>query len=427
MKQKTITLVFIVLLAAILSLRVAIAGEQSEVPADAFPLVKGDVGQPGTEPGQWLDRYSPFEDWADPNRPKPSAAWQQQLLALAAVVRQSPALSDLRGYYPQVRLRASDDQPVDQGSLHIAIWWPHAVVAEPGIADPAKRYLVKPETMLNGPAGFDIYINRLPESGNGKTDAFTSMNWMQDAQGKFFPLPRAERSIAGFPVYGGFLFVTAPSKTSLFRPVSQERAMHALIAGMQAQVQTQSDTQGMVSEQLAYFNSPEMKKLRQQAIDEAAAREKDPARSAAARAKAERDDQEQERQLREMASRQVSQNPVVRQVNQGIAELQARLAAMNASERQAPAYMLNTPEKNPPMGIDLVSTGEQGAVALMEYNPDFFDSSQPHTMQLVTVPVLSYADLQDRDMTVSQMEVQERVPIAIAEQTDWHKVAALLK
>ena len=426
MKQKTMALVFIGLLAAMLSLRPALAGEQPAVPADAFPLVKGDVGQPEAEPGQWLDRYNPFDDRADPNRPKPSAAWQQQLLALAAVVRQSPALSDLRGYYPELRLRETDAQPVAQASLYIALWWPHAVAKEPD-ADPSKRFKIKPESMFNGPGGFNLYINQLPESGNGKTDAFTSMDWMNDEQGRFFPLPTAERSIAGFPVYGGYLFVTAPGKAPLFQPVNQERALRALIDAMQAQVQNQDDTQGMVNDQLAYFNSPEMKQIRQQVIEEAAAREKDPARAAAARAKAERDDREQERQIREMASRQMSDNPVVRQAQDNITALQARLASMSDQELQSPAYMLNAPEKNAPFGIDLVNANNRDAVALVGYNPDFFDRNLPQTMQLIYVPVLSYADLQDRGMTVAQMEVQERVPIAIAEKTDWRKAAALMR
>lgn len=398
------------LFAALLSAHVALAVEPSDSSASAYPLVKGEVGIPDRDSGRWLDDLDPFRTQLEESE----SAWEAPLRALAGVIRQSQPLAVLRGYYPKTNLFVrSDEQPVPQVELEFEFYWE----GEDAEADSGS---------LQHGESLSLRINRLPEALHGDLSAFNSPEWMNDEQGRFFPLPRPERTIDGFPVYGGQLLVTT-GKRVLMLPVSRERALKAMLRAMQGELQNVDDTQGMYNQELIKFNSPEMKKSRQQTIDQVASYEPTPEKAAAARARMEEVYRVQEQQLREAAERQWSDNPAIREVQANVAALQARIDAMSPAERQAPAYVSREPEKNLPLGVDIVAAGMEGALALMAFNPEFFDTKQPQAIQLVTTEVETLQSLQEAGRSVQELSPQERLPLAIVEQADWRRIAGLMK
>ncbi|KAA3626095.1 MAG: hypothetical protein DWQ09_17860 [Proteobacteria bacterium] len=389
-----------------------------------FPLIKGSPAEPGADKGAWLDSEESAQ--LEELLPEVRNAWEPSLRQLAKLIRQSPALADLGGYFPKLRVNVTaPDESLHTGNLYVQIWWPYAIETIPGSgAGPQLR--IKGQYALNGPGGFSLDINRLPAGGNGSTQGLQRSEWYRDESGEFFMLPPAEREIAGFPVLAGYLWVTAPGKAPLFIPVSQERALQAAIAAASVQIQQASEGNSAAQEMLATYNSPEMKEMRRQAIEAAGASESDPKRAAAARAKAERDDHEQERQIREMAGQSADENPISLAVRRAVAEMETRLGAMTPAQRNAPAATRIVPEAF--LQEEIVTAGTSGATPLMAYNPAFFDPKlAPSAMQLLVMGIGSAADWEDRDVPPQQQPVQIRVPIAIVEQTDWRQVAKLLK
>lgn len=181
-------------LAALLSAHAAFADDHSGGAADTYPLVKGEVGIPGRDSGRWLDDLDPFRTQIEESE----SAWEAPLRALAGVIRQSPPLAVLRGYYPKTNLYVRGDaQPVPQVELEFEFYWE----GEDAAADSGS---------LQHGESLSLRINRLPEALHGDLSAFNSLPWMNDEHGSFFPLPKVERTIAGFPVYGGQLLVPPP-------------------------------------------------------------------------------------------------------------------------------------------------------------------------------------------------------------------------
>ena len=384
-----------------------------------YPLIKGSPADPGAPQGTWIGWDEMF---GGPERRPVDDSWKPVLLALARIVRESPALKDLGGFYPQMFASADTSaQPVASGELRLDPWWPRAVEPDPRAKPGEKRFRVKPNWVMNGPGGFSLYINWLPNGPHGRADGLDKAKWMRDAEGEFFLLPPSKRQIDGFPVIAGYLFVTGAGKAPLFVPVSQERAYNAAIRWAQGMIKEAGATQDTNNEVLANFNSPQMKKLRRQVIEEAAARYKDPAKSAAARAKAEADDREQERQIREIAGRQAASSPVTKAAKDTIAKLEAKLGALSAAERRAPAYVKLA--RGAFFDREFVAAGAPEAVPLMQYNKRFFDAAQRNAPQLLVMSVDSREDFPEP----AKQDLVKRVEMAITEQTDWRKAARLLK
>lgn len=384
-----------------------------------YPLIKGSPADPGAPQGAWIGWDEMF---GDPDRRPVDDSWKPVLLALATIVRESPALKDLGGFYPQMFASAdSSAQPVATGELRLDPWWPKAVEPDPRAKPGEKRFRVKPNYVMNGPGGFSLYINRLPDGPHGRADGLDKFEWTRDAEGEFFLLPPSKREIAGFPVIAGYLFVTAAGKPPLFVPVSQERAYRAAIEWARKQVGEAGAAQDANNEVLANFNSPEMKKIRRQVIEEAAAKYKDPAKAAAARSKAEADDREQERQIRRIAGRQASSSPLAKAAQETIARLEAKLGALSAAERRAPAYVKLV--RGAFFDREFVAAGAAGSVPLMQYNKRYFDAGQRDAPQLLVMSADSREDFPQPE----KQGLVKRVEIAITEQTDWRKAAALLK
>ena len=384
-----------------------------------YPLIKGSPADPGAPQGVWIGWDEMF---GGPDRGAVDDGWKPALLALARIVRESPALKDLGGFYPQIVASADTSaQPVASAELRLDPWGPNAVESDPRARPGEKRFRVKPDDAMNGPGGFSLYINWLPNGPHGRADGLDKGEWMRDVEGEFFLLPPSKRQIDGFPVIAGYLFVTAAGKPPLFVPVSQERAYKAAIRWAQGMIKEAGVTQDANNEVLANFNSPEMKKIRRQVIEEAAAKYKDPARSAAARAKAETDDREQARQIREIAGRQAASSPTTKAARQTIASLEAKVGALSAAERRAPAYVKLVPGAF--FDREFVAADAPGAVPLMQYNKRYFDPGQRNSPQLLVMSVDSREDFPEP----AKQDLVKRVEIAITEQTDWRKAARLLK
>ena len=384
-----------------------------------YPLIKGSPAKRGAPQGAWIGWDEMF---GGPDRRPVDDSWKPVLLALARIVRESPALKDLGGFYPQMFASADTSaQPVASGELRLDPWWPHAVEPDPRAKPGEKRFRVKPNFVMNGPGGFSLYINWLPSGPHGRADGLDKAEWMRDAEGEFFLLPPSKRQIAGFPVIAGYLFVTAAGKPPLFVAVSQERAYRAAIDWARKQVGEAGAAQDANNEVLANFNSPEMKKIRRQVIEEAAAKYKDPAKAAAARRKAEADDREQERQLREIAGRRASSSPAAKAAQETIVRLEAKLGSMSGAERRAPAYVKLVPGAF--FDREFVAAGAPEAVPLMQYNKRYFDAGQHDAPQLLVIDADSREDFPQPE----KQDLVKRVEIAITEQTDWRKAAALLK
>ncbi len=379
-----------------------------------FPLIKGSPAEPGAPPGAWLESRIHLDHLAA----GPRAAWKTTLDGVAAAIRESPALADLGGFYP--RLVSGVDSKgggLDVGTLSVQVW-PLESIDAPTLS-------VKQDWRDYGPGGFSLYFNRFPAGGSGATEGLRRPGWQAPGSGDFFRLPPAEREIAGFPVLAGYLFVTAPGKPPLFLPVSREEALKAAIAGAEAQSEIAGEGSEMARELLENFNSPEMRELRRMAIEEAAAAESDPKRAAEARARAERDDREQERQLLAMAGVSPDQAPLTLAAREAAAMLRAELDRLDAAQRAAPAFIRTAPDSF--LGDEIVGSEAGGAVPLMRFNPAFFDKSQPAALQLVWMSIGSRIDWENSKISPMQANLAERIAMAIVEQTDWRRVAALMR
>ena len=290
----------------------------------------------------------------------------------------------MREYYPWLSYGVDENfKPLPRAQISMILWSSDWV--EPAPATPDKIKL-KQGAWGFSPAGIDVWINWFPTSASGASDDLKSWDWYKDSQGEFFRLAKPDRLIDGFPVHGGWLFVTAKNKPPLFVPVSQARALNAYMAQAQRlMAQAGAGNEGL-SEALATYNSAEMKAIRKEAIEQAGANEKDPKKAAEKRAKAERDDAEQERQLREGALASASSNPIYAAAKKAHDQWAQRLKGMSEAERNAPAHMRVDPDAL--LLEDLVAQSDPAAVALMQYNPEYVNKKLgPEIPQLLVLPI----------------------------------------
>lgn len=401
-------------------------GDAGSVPHDldsaVFPFIRGRVDDANARDGAWINWSSRLDPL--PQNLRGKEAWVPLFEQISGFLRQSPALTSLREYYPWLAYGVdSTVVPLPAANVSMMLWSADWVEPDPGHPD---GFRLKPGAWGATPGGFDLYVNLFPLRVHGASDELTPADWYTDEQGPFFRLRQPERTIDGFPVHGGWLLVTAKAKPPLFLPVSQERALQAFMAEAQRQMSQVGSGQEGFSEGLALYNSTEMKALRRQMIDQAGAGEADPVKAAAARAKAERDDVEQERQLREGADATLSMNPAFASVRQAHDQWAHRLEKLSAAERHAPAY--TRLDVDAYLQEDLTTEGEPGAIALMQYNPAYVDRNlSPHVPQILVLPIGSVRDAGRSAESLARMPVRERVPIAIVERTPWSQIQPLLR
>ncbi|MBP7775636.1 MAG: hypothetical protein KA371_00730 [Acidobacteria bacterium] len=397
------------------------AGPGSPV-TGTFPFIRGPVDDESARDGAWLNWETKLTPW--PSKLRGKEAWRPLFEALSDFIRQSPALTTMREYYPWLSYGVDADvAPLPRAQISLVLWPSRWVEPAPGTLDGIR---LKSGAGGFTPAGLDLWINWFPTSASGSSDDLASPEWYRDADGAFFRLSRPDRLIDGFPVHGGWLFVTAKDKPPLFTPVSQERLLRAYIAAAE-RLMTQVDTVNAdLAEALAEFNSADMKALRRQAIEQAAAGETDPARAAALRARAARDDAEQERQLRDGAGATASSNPASAAARAARDRWAQRLEAMSEAERRRAAHARDDPETL--LLEDLATPTDPAAVAVMQYNPAFVNTALGrHVPQLLVLPIGSSHDAQRRPEVLARLPVLERVPIAVVEQSRWSELQRLLR
>jgi len=364
------------------------------------------------EPGAWIA----WESSCDVTGPL-LATWEKQLKAIAALVRACPVFRDIRGYYPW--LVGCVDRPgggIGQygGTVHFLIWPPATVERTP-----AGEPRIKKEWKYNHPGGISLVL-RVNAYGDM---AFSWHHW-EDKEGRFYELPETSREFAGFPVIGGFLFISLPSKPPLFTPIAQERAQRWIIDNLRRQADADASILASARRLYEDFVSPAGQARRAKTIEEAAASQKKPENQELERRQAIAIDQRRERDLKAAAS-PTPDSPAARTLER-LAQLESRLASMSPEERRQPAWYKPRPEGVRRLDYgDIVEAGNPGARPLVVPNPVFFDKSLPKTaMQLVSIPAAGYVESEfKKGDTVPTV----RVPMAVLEQMDWRAVAAMMK
>ena len=364
------------------------------------------------EPGAWIA----WESSCDVTGPL-LATWEKQLKAIAALVRACPVFRDIRGYYPW--LVGCVDRPgggIGQygGTVHFLIW-PPATVERTPTGEPR----IKKEWKYNHPGGISLML-RVNAYGDM---AFSWHHW-EDKEGRFYELPETSREFAGFPVIGGFLFISLPSKPPLFTPIAQERAQRWIIDNLRRQADADVSMLASARRQYEDYISPAGQARRAKTIEEAAASQKKPENQEIERRHALAIDQRREQDLKAAATPKPG-SPGARTIER-LTQLESRLASMSPEERRQPAWYKPHPEGVRRLDYgDIVEAGSPGARPLVVPNPDFYDKSLAKTaMQLVSIPGAGYVESEfKKGDTVPTV----RVPMAVLEQMDWRAVAAMLK
>ena len=253
--------------------------------------------------------------------------------------------------------------------------------------------------------------------------AFSWHHW-EDKDGRFYELPETDREIAGFPVIGGFLFISLPGKPPLFAPITQERAQRWIIDNMRRQADADADILASARRRYEDFISPAGLARRAKEIEEAAASQKKPENQELARRQALAIDRRREQDLKAAATPKPG-SPEARTLER-LAQLESRLASLSPAERGRPAWYKPHPEGVRRLDYgDIVEAGSPGARPLVVPNPDFFDKSLPQTaMQLVSVPEAGYVESEFKKGGTTPTV---KVPMAVLEQMDWRAVAAMMK
>lgn len=310
------------------------------------------------------------------------ATFDRNLQAVVTRLREAPVLREahrIRLWTPSGSLLADGaaggavpmaKRPV-RGSVMIGPW-----VAEWTTRDAKGQLRAAGET-----SHFQLNVNVIPTAPEA--------DWMEDADGVFFPLYRPASPIAGTQAVAGrqsALLVTRPGRPDPYVPVSRARVI-------QAQIATYRDADRMVEASLraakadlAAYGTPEQtaereRRIRQEAdgfirmnrMTEEAALERARARELG-----------RQRAL-ETAANPPPTDPVFTLVRARDA-LRAQLEGMSTSDRNAPAWV-SAASRWLPQVLSFVAPNTPGAVPLVQVNPAFFDPALPRTsIQILMLP-----------------------------------------
>jgi hypothetical protein len=337
-------------------------------------------------------------------------SWERQLREIEALIKANPVFNDLRGYYPELLLKAAP--PVSGrgpwlGYVAFEAWWPKAIEKTPG-GTPK----IKSNWEFNRPPGLWIGINTPRD--------LSHWTWWEDKAGRFYLLPEARREIAGFPVVGDRMFIIAPGKPPLFDPLPLERALRWVIADLNRQAK--ADEGGMAAARRSYeqFLSPAGQEKRKREIEAAAASQKKPENQAMERRHAEAIDRRREQDLEKAATPKPGSPQA--QTADRLAALEAWLAGLSAAEKTTPAWLKTEPKVRGAAG-EIVPPDTPGARPLVVLSA-FLDPKLPaDALQLVTVVLDPFED----QVKAGSTAPQARIPLAVAEETDWRAVRKLLR
>lgn len=342
-------------------------------------------------------------------------AWDQQLRALLEAMQATPVLAQPLGFSPATSASIGGlwDGPVAPrgrapvfGMLMLGAWLPEQIERGP---DGRRRTDGETSHLLVG-------VNSLPRG--------VSADWMTDDDGEFFAIPPLASPFPGTMLVNGTLIVTRPGKPAPYVPVTQERALRALIAHFGSAEARVEMALAQKRQELADYLSPANEPRRRAEIeaetrgfmtrnrqDEATARQRAEAieRAYIARLRAEADPP--------------ADSPLFIEVRRA-RRAREELAAMSEAQRTAPAWVSAAVQEIASFDAELRATNAPGAAPVMAFNPAFFDPALPRTaMQVLVISDIATRTRNAHRDASDQRVTPARVNLLVLQQSDWFALA----
>ncbi len=384
-------------------------------------------GVPGKPGGEWL-AYRPATLTSDQMQrcgitPAVQAQWRKTVDEVAAVVAASPALAGLAGHVPEMASQVDLVSPPGgtdcrkwalSASIVLWPWMNKHVEPDPAARPGGPKFRLKGQWVNNTFGGFWVWINAIPK--------FEGDPWEKDARGVFFEQPERLRDVAGFPAYGDHVYIAGASNPPLFLPVSHERVIQAYLVRARQDALIPGSTLESRKKQYENFMSPASQEKRRKEIEAAAASQKNPANSEQERRHAIAIDKRREDDYRKAANPSPDDRlfePVKR-----LKAAEALLSGMTEADRTAQAW--RTAPQGEQMMLNLARPRAQGARPVVEVNPAYLDFSAPRAT-LRNLMLWVKEGMLTRELGRSDLDTMIRVDRAVVLQTDWTRVAQMMK
>lgn len=351
------------------------------------------------------------------------AQWRKTVDEVASVVATSPALAGLTGHVPEMASHVDFVSPPGGTdckkyalSADVVLWpWMNKhVEPDPAARPGGPKFRLKGYWVNNTIGALWVWINALPK--------FKGDPWEKDARGVFFEQPELLREVAGFPMYEEHIFIAGPSSPPLLLPVSQERMINAYLVRARQDAPISASTLESNKKQYEDFMSPASQEKRRKEIEAAAASQKNPANSEQARRQAVAIDKRREDDYRKAAN-PPPDGPIFEPVKR-LKQAEALLAGMTEAERKAQAW--RTSPQGEQMLLNLARPHAEGARPVVEVNPAYFDFSAPRGA-LRTALIWVKDGIMSRKLGTSDLDVMTTVDRAVVLQTDWNRLAQMMK
>ena len=397
------------------------------VPADEalWPWVK-DLDQPPSPPagvaGRWLPWDNQYKRLASQFShggitKAQGEAWDRQMLAIGAFLKQAPLLQQPAGFYPHmygfitvVKAGSWNDRPKQAplaGGVSALHWPPRDIQVgaggEPRLK-PGSEILEAFTLELNfvyPPAGFD---------------------WMKDGQGEFGPL-RKQGEYGGFPIYDNALHLTRDGRLP-YRPVSQERVLRAFLARFKDEPKNVEQRIAAARKSYEAYMAParvaERKAKIDEEVDRLRATARQPSEADQRRHSLEARQKSNEEGMRLAANPDLERDPKYATLR-AVRAAEAQLASMSEAEHRRPAWQGRNAASNE---AGLVPEGTPGSSPLISFDPDFFDAGAPrHEIRIALVRKLHTTAYNAHRRAPTEVNVAARANLLLLQQTDWRQFA----
>lgn len=348
--------------------------------------------------------------------PAQGQAWDQQLQAIVAFLKQAPVLAQPAGFFPEATgfITAANAGPFGErpkqaplaGGITVRPWLPVDVVFGAD-GTPLKS---KGERV-----GFRLELNFVyPPSGP---------SWMRDAQGEFGPLVK-QGEYAGFPLIGNALVITRDGRLP-FAPVSQERALRAFVEANKDEERNVEQRTAQARKAYADYMSPAKVAERQAKIEaeveQVRATQRQPYYADQRRRSLEARQRSNEDALRADAEPDIERDNRFATLR-ALRAAKAQLAAMSEAERKRPAWVKG---QGSATDSGLAPEGTPGAAALVAFDPTFFDARAPrHAIRIALVRELHNVAYVAHRGAPATANLDARVGLLLQQQIDWRAFAA---
>ena len=384
-------------------------------------------GVPGKPGGEWLPYRAATLTSEYMQRcavsPAVLAQWRKTVDEVVAIVATSPALTGLAGHVPEIVSHVDAASPPGgtdcrkyalAASVVLWPWMDKHVEPDPAARPGGPNFRLKGYWVNNTFGALWVWLNAIPK--------FAGDPWEKDDRGVFFEQPERLREVAGFPMYEDHIFIAGPSSPPLFLPVSQERMIQAYLVRARSDAPISTSTLESRKKQYETFMSPASQEKRKKEIEAAAASQKNPDNSEQARKHAMAIDKRREEDYRKAAN-PPPDDPVFEPVRR-LKQAEALLAGMTEAERKAPAW--RTSPQGAQMLLNLARPNAPGARAVVEVNPAYFDFSAPRAT-LRNALIWVKEGMLTRKLGTGDLDVLTKVDRAVVFQTDWTRLAQMMK